>query len=299
MTRHSRPFAVTDLMVLGVVMIWGANFSVVKYAVSELSPLAFNALRFGAASLLTLFLTWRVEKDLRLAREDLPLLLLMAIVVISVYQILFIQGIALTRASNSSLILATPPIWVAVISALTQSERLSARNGLGILLSFAGLCLLIVGSGSGLSLGAQTLAGDVLVLIASIIWAVHTIVVKRMTRRNSVLRVTAWMLAFGAVPLVVVGLPDLMTLDWTSVSGESWLGLIYSAVLAIALGYVIWNTSVERVGSTRTAIYSYLQPLVGVAIAWATLGESMRPLQALGAVGILAGVALARQLPTQ
>jgi len=293
--RHSQPFGITDLTLLALVFIWGANFSVVKHAVSELPPLAFNALRFSGASLLALLLTWLVEKDLHIARKDWPLLILMAFVANSVYQFLFIQGIARTRASNSSLILATPPIWVALFGTLTHSERLSRRNVLGVLLSFVGLCLLIGGSGSELSLGVQTFAGDLLTLCAALIWATHTIVVKRLTNHNSALKVTAWMLVFGTIPLVMVGLPDLKGLDWAQVSTESWLGLAYSAVLAIAVGYVIWNTGVKRIGSTRTAIYSYLQPLIGVGIAWVTLGETMQPLQALGAAGILAGVALARR----
>jgi len=293
--RHSQPFGITDLTLLALVFIWGANFSVVKHAVSELPPLAFNALRFSGASLLALLLTWLVEKDLHIARKDWPLLILMAFVANSVYQFLFIQGIARTRASNSSLILATPPIWVALFGTLTHSERLSRRNVLGVLLSFVGLCLLIGGSGSELSLGVQTFAGDLLTLCAALIWATHTIVVKRLTNHNSALKVTAWMLVFGTIPLVMVGLSDLKGLDWAQVSTESWLGLAYSAVLAIAVGYVIWNTGVKRIGSTRTAIYSYLQPLIGVGIAWVTLGETMQPLQALGAAGILAGVALARR----
>lgn len=295
MNRHSQPFGITDLTLLALVFIWGANFSVVKHAVSELPPLAFNALRFSGASLLALLLTWLVEKDLHIARKDWPLLILMAFVANSVYQFLFIQGIARTRASNSSLILATPPIWVALFGTLTHSERLSRRNVLGVLLSFVGLCLLIGGSGSELSLGVQTFAGDLLTLCAALIWATHTIVVKRLTNHNSALKVTAWMLVFGTIPLVMVGLSDLKGLDWAQVSTESWLGLAYSAVLAIAVGYVIWNTGVKRIGSTRTAIYSYLQPLIGVGIAWVTLGETMQPLQALGAAGILAGVALARR----
>jgi drug/metabolite transporter (DMT)-like permease len=288
-------FGVADLMMLGLMLIWGANFSVVKYAVSELPPLAFNALRFGSASLLIMLLTWRVEKDLSVVRQDWPLVVMTAFFANSFYQIVFIQGIARTRASHSSLILATTPIWVALFGVLSHTEKLSRRNVLGILLAFAGLYLLIGGGGSGLSLGVQTLVGDALVFCATLIWASYTVILRRLTRRNAVLKVTAWMLVLGAIPLVLVGLPDLTAVDWDSVSSRAWLGLGYSAVLAIAVGYIIWNTSVKQLGSTRTAIYSYLQPLAGVGIAWATLGETMRPIQALGAVGILAGVALARQ----
>jgi drug/metabolite transporter (DMT)-like permease len=297
MSGQARSLGFVDLALLGLVAIWGANFAVVKSALSEMTPMAFNALRFVGASLVTLVLTWVVERDLSVEGRDWPRLLVLGFFSNFVYQTLFINGIARTRASNSSLILATVPVFVALIGTVFRSERLCGRNWVGIVLSLAGVFILITGGSAGLTASSRSLGGDLLVLCATILWALYTLYSKDLMERNSVLKVTAWMMVTSAPLLVLVSVPDLISQDWRAVSAQSWLGLLYSAVLAIGIGYVIWNTGVRRLGSARTAIYSYLTPLVSVIVSRIVLGESMRLLQALGAVAILLGVALGRYRP--
>jgi len=113
-------------------------------------------------------------------------------------------------------------------------------------------------------------------------------------QRNSVLTATAWMTTSATVLLTVIAIPDLMAQDWAAISLWGWLGLLYSGTVSIALGNAIWNYGVRRLGSIRTSVYLYFTPLVGTIVPWVLLGESMRPVQALGALGILLGVALAR-----
>lgn len=294
--KKARSFGLIDLMMLGLVVVWGANYAIVKSALAQLSPLAFNALRFTGAAVVILFLTWVVERDLSVRRSDWGGLLMLGFLGSFLYQNVFIQGMARTRASNSSLILSTTPIFVALIGTLLGTEHLERRNWLGIIISCAGI-LLLIGGGSALSVGRETLVGDVLVLAGTAIWATYTIVAKGVMDRNSVLKVTAWMMASMAPLLVLVALPDLRQQDWRAVSGQSWLGLAYSAVLAIGIGYAAWNTGVKRLGSARTSVYSYLTPLFAVLASWVLLGEHMNALQALGAGGILLGVWLGRYSP--
>lgn len=296
-TVESHAFGLVDAAQLALVVIWGANFTVVKSALAEMTPMAFNALRFGGASILTMILAWIIERDVLMPRRDWGLVLLLGFIGNFVYQILYIVGLARTQASNASLLLAMIPIFVALIATRTKSEKISGWNWSGILLSFVGILLLVTGSHSGIVMESQTLTGDLLVLSAAIVWALYTTLLKRLTQRNSVLKATAWVMLSGTPLLVVVGLPDLLSQDWQAVSLQSWLGLVYSAALAIAIGSVIWNVGVQRIGSARTSVYSYLVPLVAVAVAWISLGESMKPLQALGALGILLGVALGRYHP--
>ena len=296
-SSESHAFGLVDAAQLALVVIWGANFTVVKSALSEMTPMAFNALRFGGASILTLILAWIIERDVLMPRRDWGLVLLLGFAGNFVYQILYIVGLARTQASNASLLLATIPIFVALIATLAKSEKISGWNWSGILLSFVGIFLLITGSHSGIAMESQTLTGDLLVLTAAITWALYTTLLKRLTQRNSVLKATAWVMLSGTPLLVIVGLPDLLSQDWQAISLQSWLGLVYSAALAIAIGSVIWNVGVQRIGGARTSVYSYLVPLVAVAVARISLGESMEPLQALGALGILLGVALGRCHP--
>lgn len=297
MTEKRPSFGLIDLSLLGLVAVWGANFVVVKSALSEMAPLAFNALRFAGASVVIVALTWAVRRDLHIVRSDWSRLLVLGFFSNFVYQYLFIQGIARTKASNSSLILATVPIFVALIGTILRSERLYGRNWAGILLSFVGIFLLVTEGSVGIGMNSQTLSGDVLVLCATTLWALYTTLSRGLMERNSVLKVTAWMMATNAPLMVLAAIPELRAQDWRAVSAQSWLGLLYSAVLAIGIGYVIWNTGVRRLGSARTAIYSYLTPLVSVVVSWIFLSETMQPLQALGAVGILLGVVLGRYRP--
>lgn len=298
MTNTTRRLGPTDLALLGLVTIWGANFTVVKSALAELTPMAFNALRLTGASVLTLLLTYLIERDLSLVPHDWGPVLLLGLAGSGFYQVFFIKGIALTRASHASLILSSTPLFVALLGTVRRSERLNWRNWAGIALGFAGIFLLVT-AGSGFGINSSAGTGDLLILAATIAWAVYTLYSRELTVRNSVLKVTAWSLVSSTPLNVLAAIPELRSQDWHAVSAQGWLGLLYSAVLAIGVGYVIWNTGVHRLGSARTSLYSYLTPLVGVMVAWIFLGESMQPLQALGAVGILLGVALGRYQPEQ
>ncbi|MBC7262253.1 MAG: DMT family transporter, partial [Chloroflexi bacterium] len=232
---RSRSFGLVDVALLAMVVIWGVNFTVVKTALEEMTPMAFNALRFAGASVLILFLAWLIERDLTIARRDWGLVLLLSFIGNLVYQILFINGLARSRASNTSLILSTSPIFVALVSTLAKTEKLSGRNWAGILLSFLGIFLLITGSNNGVAIDQRTLWGSVLVLCSTISWATYTVLLKRLVQRTSVIKATAWIMAATTPLLILAALPDLLAQDWRAISLGSWLGLFYSSVIAIGI----------------------------------------------------------------
>ena len=287
-------FGLTDLMLLGLVLVWGVNFSVVKRALEEMSPLSFNALRFALATTLILILLRGTGENLSFPRRDWGRLLLLGAVGHTAYQLLFINGIARTTASNSSLILATTPIFVALLSAVLRIERVRGLAWLGILLCFGGIALIVQGSGKGVGLASRTLGGDLMTLAATICWATYTVLSKPLLERYSPLKLTTLTMMMGTVVLLLLSLPELAQQDWGLVSWQGWLGLAYSFSLAIALGYIVWYTGVRRIGAARTAVYSNLIPIVGVATAWLTLGERLVPLQIVGAAVVLVGIYLTR-----
>lgn len=287
-------FSHLDLALLAMVVIWGVNFSVVKAALSELSPLSFNSLRFLLASVSMLLLSRAIDGAWRVLPSDRWRMLALGLLGHTIYQLLFINGLARTRAGNSSLILGTTPIFVALLGAGLGIERVRGRTWVGILLSFLGINFIVLGSGRGVSLGGETWVGDLLTLVGTVCWASYTIFSKPLLSRYTPLTLTALTMAIGTVPLVLLGLPELAHQDWTAVSSQGWLGLLFSFSLAIVVSYTIWYSGVQRIGSARTSVYSNLTPVVGVATAWAFLGETMVPLQALGAMAIVLGIALAR-----
>jgi len=275
--------------------IWGINFSVVKGALADFSPLSFNALRFGTASLILLSLLWIRERSLIIRRKDIGFFIMLALIGNTAYQLFFINGIALTTATNSALILATTPVFIVLFGAVMRVEKITRRIAQGVILSFVGIIMIILGSGKPLALTEQSWIGDLLIIANPICWSIYTVLSKPLLKEYSPLKLTTVTMVMGTVPLILVSTPSLGTENWAAISTNAWLGLAFSACFAIAIGYVLWYTGVSRIGSSRTALYDNLVTVFAVASAWVLLSESMAVIQILGAVLVFVGLYLARK----
>lgn len=275
-------------------VVWGGNFSVMKVGLESLDPLAFNALRFPLAALVVGGVLWARDDVGLPPREDWAALGALALLGHVIYQIVFIYGLDLTLAGNASVVLATSPAWTVVISALRGHERPGPAVWAGVAASLVGVALVVAGGDRGLSLGAGTLPGDLLVLVAAVLWAVYTVEGRDLIHRHGPLRVTAWTLWPAVIPLVAVGLPSLAGGTLARLDLGAWLTVAYAGVLAIGLAYVLWYRGVRRVGSSRTAVYGNLVPVVAVLVAWLWLGETLSALQIAGAAVAIGGVGLTR-----
>ena len=127
------------------------------------------------------------------------------------------------------------------------------------------------------------------------LWAVYTVGSQPLLARHSPLKLTAMAMLAGAPPLVLLSLPDLLRQNWAAVPPLHWLGLFYSALLSVVVGYVVWGTGVQRVGSSRTAIYSNVTPVIAILVAWVVLGDRLALLQWLGAAVVVVGLLLTRR----
>jgi len=288
-------FGTGDLLLFSVVLIWGINLSVTKFALAEIPPMAFVGLRITLSSLTLLVLFRLIEGDLRIQRRDWLRLGVIGLVGHTVFQLLFILGLNYTWAGHSSLMLGLTPVFVALIGLALRIERVSARLWMSIWLAFLGVALITFGAATQVQVGGPTVLGDLLSLAASFCWASYTVLAQPLLNRYSPLKVTTATMLLGAGPLVILSIPALMAQDWGQVTVTGWLGLLYSYGLAVVFAYIVWYLSVQRVGSTRTALLSNLVPVVGLAAAWLLRDETLTPLQLVGAVVVLIGIHMARR----
>ncbi len=289
----------TDLGVLFVVVIWAATFSVAKYGLREIGPLAFAALRFLASAVLMVIWVWMAEGRPVIKKEDWIWVVLVGLAQIGVYQIFFSVGLYYTTASNSALLLGTAPMWTAIIAVASRQERIAPLQVVGILLSFTGLALVIAAGNGNLALTWENFRGDILTLIAAVLTASAAVISKRPLRSYSALRLMSISMVCGSLFLMPFAWPEIMAQEWAQVSWGAWLALAYSVVLGAVISYVLWFKSVGEIGATRTVIYNTLIPPVAVFIAILTLGERFTPWQALGAIVVLGGVILTRFAPVR
>lgn len=292
--ENSARLGATDLFMLLAVLIWGFNFSVVKIALKEFTPGSFNGPRLTIASLLLLLFLRLKEGTIAPPRGDFLRLLVLGVVGNTFYQFLFINGIHRTSASTTSLILTMTPILIALFSAVFIRERIHWVGWVGILTSFFGLYFVVFENSAGVSLGEKALSGNMMILFGNLFWAIYTVFSKPLLERMSALRLATLTLSFGTLFYLPLTAREIAALDWGSLSARSWAALAFSAVFAIAISYVIWYSSVKRVGNTKTGIYSNITPVLTVFFAQLFLGERIGLTKVIGALVIILGFYLTR-----
>lgn len=298
-TTTARPgldsFGTVDLLLLGVVTVWGVNFSIIKFALAEMSPLTFVGLRFLLASITMLVLARAIEGNLHVQPGDWPRMVVIGLVGHATFQFLFVLGLDRTQAGHSSLMLGLTPVFVALIGFALGIERVGKEVWASIGLAFIGVVLITSGAGGGARPDGSTLPGDLLSLAATFFWASYTVLAQPLLRRYTPIELTAVTMLPGTIPLIAAAIPAWWAQDWSQVTVTGWLALLYSSDLAIVVAYIVWYASVQRVGSARTAIFSNLVPAIALAAAWLLRGETLLPLQWVGATVVLVGVSLARR----
>jgi drug/metabolite transporter (DMT)-like permease len=298
-----------DLLLLLMAIIWGTNYSIVKFAFEELDPQAFNAARMVIVSIVFLVVIGALRlrpssnaeglaaifrTPARLTGRDAIELMALGLVGHFLYQYFFIGGLALTTVANSSLMLASTPVVIALISAMLGHERVGLRHWIGAALSLAGIYIV---AGRGFALGGQGFIGDLMMAAAVLCWAIYTLGSRRLISRHSPVGVTGLSMAFGTLIYVPVMWPHVRSAPWSDVDWRTWAAILYSSIFALGVAYTIWYAGVRQIGSARTSVYSNFIPIVAMATAVIFVGEPLRLKNAIGATAVLVGVALTRTAP--
>ncbi len=283
-------FSPLDALLLLLTVIWGANFTVVKVAVRDIPEIAFNALRLSIAAVAYLVMLWWREGAPRFTSREWWKLLELAVVGNVIYQLFFLGAVARTSVANTSLIFAFTPVMVAMLTSILGHERVSGGQWAGAVVSLAGIAFVV---GEADAVGA-TLTGDLLAIGAMACWALYTAASRPLLARHSPMSVTGYSMSMGAAIYLPLAWNGFRMMEWGSVPARAWAATVASGLLALFVSYLIWYTAVQRLGGTRTAIYSNLTPFVAMAVAATAIGEPFTLRKLAGAVAVLAGVAIAK-----
>jgi drug/metabolite transporter (DMT)-like permease len=284
-----------DLMLLVTVVIWSLNFTVTKYVLNHgFKPLAYGGIRFGAAALLFAGLTYTRERSFRLRRNDIAFIVGAALVGIFLNQVAFVYGTKLTTAATVALIFGTMPVLTGLFAWLGGIERLHSRFWLATAACFCGVVLVAVGAKGGVS---GDLWGYLLAFIGAATWAAYSVAVAPLMTRYTASRLSAYALSIGAIPLLAVGWGQLSTQDYGALPALVWLAYAFAVLGPLFLTNLLWFNAIDRVGPSRAALYTNLQPFLGAMFALLILSESITLPQVAGGILIAAGIVLSRHEP--
>ena len=279
-------------------VVWAANFVVVKDVIAIVPPVAFSFVRYAvSASCLLLILRWS-EGSIRPPSEVWRIMLLGALG-FGAYQMLWTVGLQTVPAGDSALLIAATPVFTAVIAALVGADTLSPAKAAGVAVSFVGV-VIVVASGVGIELSGSPV-GFGLTLGAALCWAIFTSLGARAMRFRTPLSFTTWATIGGVIALAPIGIGQLLApgaLSGTQAAGAPTVlfAILYSGIIAAAVSNIIVATGVRLLGPTRVTTVQALVPAMAVVFAFLLLAEPIYPGQVIGGAIIVIGVALTRRV---
>jgi drug/metabolite transporter (DMT)-like permease len=279
------------LLAFTAVALWALNVPVMKGALDAWSPMAFSFARFGAGALIYAGWVLVTERSLRIRRRHIPLFVIGGVVGIAINNYTFMYALEMTTASIVTLVFATTPLWAALMARVLGWEIVKPLFWIAVLLSGVGVFLVLIGTDAEFSV--RSVEGILLAFGAPLTWGVYSVLVRPLLREYSASHVSAVMMLIGAPLLGIVGLPQLLTQEWTAFPTSAWVSIAYAIVASLVVANLVWFLAINRTGSARVVSVMPLQPFLGVIFAYLLLGERLGWVGVVGGGVIVVGVALA------
>jgi drug/metabolite transporter (DMT)-like permease len=289
-TTHPRSASTSapHLALIAVQILFATWPIVGKIALRTVPPIALVGFRVaGATLMLVLLARWKGRLG-KISRRDWPLLVLSSALGLVFNQWLYVKGLSITTAINSTLIGTSIPVATLLVGISLGTDRATWRRLVGIGLAAAGVLVLIGPGGAGFS--AATRSGDLLIVVNSFCYGAYIAVSKDLVRRYSALNVIAWIFLVGCFAAVPAGVVSLRQISLSSISLAVWLEVAYIIILPTAGAYFLNAWALARVSPSTVAVYIYLQPLIAFALAPIILGESIGWRTIVSSLLIFAGV---------
>lgn len=285
----------TGLGVLGslglacAILLWGANWPVMKVGLSHVSPLWFSALRFatGAACL---FGGQALRGELQAPkREDLPFIASIGLLQMTLFTAFGAWAMTELPAGRSAILSYTTPIWV-LPAVYLLGERIQPRRLVGVAFAVAGVAILLNPHAVNWS-DRCLLEANGLLLAASACWAICILHLRYGRPASSAIALAPWQMALATIVLTPTALvfEGLPTGDGTA---AFWLSLLFVGPVATSFCFCVVNAASSRLPASVMSTLMLAVPVTGLAISMATLHETPSVDLLLGAFVIVIGIAV-------
>jgi len=272
-------------LLCAMVTFFSLNYIFARFALREFPPMQLTALRSGVAALILLAI-WLARRRPALSRGDLFALALLGLLGVTANQLLFAFGVPRTSVAHAALLSSLAPIMVLLIAALIRQERITPRKAGGMLMAVGGVAVLQTGAAGQ---AVVTVFGDALILLSALAIAVYSVLGKHVMARHDFVTVNAVSFLAGFLSLAPWLWPP-HGFSYAAVSARGWLSLLYMAMFASVLGYLIYCYALTKLPASRVSAFAYLQPPLASLLAVPLLAEPLTGALLGGGALILAGV---------
>lgn len=270
---------------------WSGVFPAVNILLRSMDLFTAVFLRFWwAAVILLLLLRWREHRLPRLSPRETVLVIGLGLLGISLYNSLFMAGLALVEASRAALIVPTNPAFTALFAAVFLKERLGPVRALGVALSVSGALWVLSRGDPRAFFSLELGAGELMLILCIFIWSAYTLLGRVALSSLSPLALTAYVMLAGSLPMAIPAWFEHETLS--RVTWQGWAAMIYLVVFGTVLPFRWFYEGVKALGAARASQFINLVPPLAVIESVLILGESFPPALLVGAMLVIAGLYL-------
>ena len=276
-----------------MIIVWGISFLNTRVLLNAgLNPTEIFVARFTIAYLALLVAT-RFKMQFNSLKDEL-LFLICGIMGGSAYFIAENTAIKLTLISDVSIIICIAPLLTALLGAIFyRDERITPLMGLGMVIAFIGSTVLALRDGL---VWGDSILGDILAMLAALVWAIYCMVLKKLNRSYTTLFITRKSFFYGLLTAIPFLFLQPSEIDWSAMyQPVVWGNLIYLGLICSMAAYYVWGITVKRIGAVRASNYIYWSPVVSIIAAAIWFGEHPTLIAYMGCALIMAGVIIAEK----
>ncbi|MBI3123587.1 MAG: DMT family transporter [Ignavibacteriales bacterium] len=275
---------------LFAVLVWGLSFIATKRALVEIKPEAIVFIRQLLGISFLLFVALRQKQSFQINLRDHRWVFLLALVA-CFHLWIQITGLQWTSASNTGWIIGITPVFMTILALIFFKEKISKQQLVGIIISFAGL-ILLVSKGDLSSIDIINNKGDVLIISSSLTWAVYSMASKKATLNYSPVMATLYLFIIVAILISPFAINKENIAAVANLSLGGWSAIIFLGILCSGVAYVLWAQALTEMSASRVGAYLYIEPFVTFFGSWILLGEQITFLMLVSGLIIIGGVVL-------
>lgn len=278
-------------------LFWAGNSVVGRYVAGHVPPIALAWMRWSLALLILLPIAWPyIKRDLPELRRHLPLLMVLSFAGITCYNTMAYIGLQYTQALNGLLLQSTAPLLIGIWSFALFRDRLTLRQLGGILISMAGVALIVSRADWQILAGLTFNIGDIWILAALVFYGLYSALLRQRPQMHWTSFICATFF-LGNVMLTPFLLWEMSTGYVLRLDATTLLSIAYTAIFASLLSYIFYNRGVQLIGPNRAGPFFHLIPLFGAVLAIFFLDEQLQLFHVAGFAAILSGIFLATRNP--
>ena len=285
---YSNPYLLLTL----AVFFWSVNSIVGRFMRLEVPPIALSFWRWAGASMLIIYFAWpSLKEDWPIIRSHQPLLLLLALTGVAMFNTLLYSGLQSTVALNGFLIQSTMPVLIMLFSFFLFRDKVNHIQGVGVALSLAGVVMVIARGDIEVLRSLSFNRGDILIFIAAVGYALYSVMLRQRPTLHPISFI-AFTFVTGTLMLLPLYIWETVTVKALSFNAPTLLTIVYVAVFPSIVSYFCYNRGIELIGANRAGLFIHLLPVFGTIMAVLFLGERFFWFHGVGIVMIFVGIVL-------